>query len=206
MCSHAVHDYKSGTCLASLRLCPSPLQECVALFKHKKPRVFHRDWLFANVCDRLWEVPEISVWGNRKKHCFRLIVRGCCPARDQLALCLQRTEQRKKTFFLIFFYGRMILHRDISNVSAHQHIYSKPFGFMPYGKNIHTGSKRAFKCVKSGRVWIEQTGDVRGIIMECELTCKGQSFKWCDTWTLTSPQHNKMQGCVPSISKGWNKS
>lgn len=50
----------------------------------------------------------------------------------------------------------MILHKDISNVSAHQHIYSKPFGFMPYGKNIHTGSKRAFKCVKLGRDWIEQ--------------------------------------------------
>lgn len=39
-----------------------------------------------------------------------------------------------------------------------------------------------------------------------ELTCMGQSFKWCDAWTLTLPQHNKMQGCVPSISKGWNKS
>lgn len=199
MCSRAVCDYKSGTCLASLRLCLSPLQECVALFKHKKPRVFHRDWLFANVCDRFWEVPEISVWGNRKKHCLGLIVRGCCLARDQLALCLQRAEQMKKTFF---FYGRMILHRDMS-AHINTSILS-PLVLCHMVKtyiqdlNVHLSEW----ILESGLNNERRQGHNNGV---SELTCKGQSFKWCNTWTLTLPQHNKM-GCVPSISKGWNKS
>lgn len=73
-----------------------------------------------------------------------------------LPLACRAQSEGRRMFFCFFFNGRMILHRDISNVSAHQHIYSKPSGFIPYGKNIHTGSKRAFKCVKSGGDWIEQ--------------------------------------------------